>query len=118
MIPLHCQSPDIQMDILALPRVIDSALSALLEREQVILRLYFGLDDPPMKLEDIAKQFGLSRERIRQVKEKAIRKLRYYSRSNKLKQYMHVYFRYRDDLILEEYSLEYGLKMISVSDFL
>ena len=65
------------------------ALSTLTERERMILSLYFGLgDSEPMTLEEIGKKMRLTRERIRQIKEKAILRLRHSSRSKYLKGYI------------------------------
>ena len=64
-------------------------LSTLTDREQKVLRLRFGLDDGrPRTLEEVGKQFNVTRERIRQIAAKALRKLRHPSRSRKLKDYL------------------------------
>ena len=64
-------------------------LETLTEREQKVLRLRFGLDDGrPRTLEEVGKQFHVTRERIRQIEAKALRKLRHPSRSRKLKDYL------------------------------
>ena len=64
-------------------------LSTLTDREQKVLRLRFGLDDGrPRTLEEVGKQFNVTRERIRQIEAKALRKLRRPSRSRKLKDYL------------------------------
>ena len=64
-------------------------LSTLTEREQKVLRLRFGLDDGrPRTLEEVGRQFNVTRERIRQIEAKALRKLRHPSRSKKLKDYL------------------------------
>ena len=64
-------------------------LSTLTDREQKVLRLRFGLDDGrPRTLEEVGKQFNVTRERIRQIEAKALRKLRHPSRSRKLKDYL------------------------------
>ena len=64
-------------------------LLTLTEREQKVLRLRFGLDDGrPRTLEEVGKQFNVTRERIRQIEAKALRKLRHPSRSRKLKDYL------------------------------
>ena len=64
-------------------------LLTLTEREQKVLRLRFGLDDGrPRTLEEVGKQFSVTRERIRQIEAKALRKLRHPSRSKKLKDYL------------------------------
>ena len=64
-------------------------LLTLTEREQKVLRLRFGLDDGrPRTLEEVGKQFNVTRERIRQIEAKARRKLRHPSRSKKLKDYL------------------------------
>ena len=64
-------------------------LSTLTEREQKVLRLRFGLDDGrPRTLEEVGRQFNVSRERIRQIEAKALRKLRHPSRSKILKDYL------------------------------
>ena len=64
-------------------------LSTLTEREQKVLRLRFGLDDGrPRTLEEVGRQFNVTRERIRQIESKALRKLRHPSRSKILKDYL------------------------------
>lgn len=64
-------------------------LSTLTDREQRVLRLRFGLDDGHARtLEEVGKEFNVTRERIRQIEAKALRKLRHPSRSRKLKDYL------------------------------
>ena len=66
----------------ALKDTVDHALATLKEREAKVLRLYFGLDDQePMTLEEIGSLLGITRERVRQIKEKALDRLRHASRS-------------------------------------
>ena len=67
---------------------IDRALSTLSEREKEILQMLFGIGCQEMTLEEIGDHFGLTRERVRQVKEKALRRLRSTSRSTLLKTYL------------------------------
>ncbi len=67
---------------------IDRALSTLSEREKEILQMLFGIGCQEMTLEEIGDHFGLTRERVRQVKEKALRRLRNTSRSTLLKTYL------------------------------
>ena len=78
----------IQDDHVQVP--VDAATYTLLtEREQKVLRLRFGLDDGrPRTLEEVGRQFNVTRERIRQIEAKALRKLRHPSRSKKLKDYL------------------------------
>lgn len=65
------------------------ALSTLSEREAEVIRLYFGLDrEHALTLEEIGEKFNLTRERVRQIKEKAIRRLRTQSRSKALRAYL------------------------------
>ncbi|MCD8223541.1 MAG: RNA polymerase sigma factor RpoD [Clostridiales bacterium] len=65
------------------------ALGTLMDREQKVLRLRFGLDDgQPRTLEEVGKEFNVTRERIRQIEAKALRKLRHPSRSRKLKDFL------------------------------
>jgi len=72
----------------SLSKEIDRAFSTLTERERLILKLSFGISMPEMSLEEIGEKFGLTRERVRQIREKAIRRLRNTSRSNLLKSYL------------------------------
>jgi RNA polymerase primary sigma factor len=72
----------------SLAREIDRALTTLTERESDIVRLFFGIGCQEMTLEEIGERFGLTRERVRQIKEKAIRRLRHTSRSKLLKTYL------------------------------
>ena len=67
---------------------IDRALSTLTEREKDILQMFFGIGCQEMTLEEIGDKFGLTRERVRQIKEKAIRRLRQNSRNKLLKSYL------------------------------
>ncbi len=72
----------------SLSKEIERAFSTLTERERTILKLSFGIGIPEMSLEEIGEKFGLTRERVRQIREKAIRRLRNTSRSNLLKSYL------------------------------
>ena len=72
----------------SLMREIERALATLTERERDIIKLFFGIGIQEMTLEEIGEQFGLTRERVRQIKEKAIRRLRHTSRSKLLKSYL------------------------------
>lgn len=67
---------------------VDRALSTLTERERDIVKYFFGIGATELTLEEIGDQFGLTRERVRQIKEKAIRRLRHGSRSKLLKTYL------------------------------
>ena len=68
---------------------ISEVLLTLTEREEKVIRLRFGLEDgKPRTLEEVGQMFGVTRERIRQIEAKALRKLRHPSRSRKLKDYM------------------------------
>ncbi|MBR1564100.1 MAG: sigma-70 family RNA polymerase sigma factor [Paludibacteraceae bacterium] len=72
----------------SLKKEIDRALATLTDRESEIIRKFFGIGVPEMTLEEIGEEFGLTRERVRQIKEKAIRRLRNNSRSKLLKTYL------------------------------
>lgn len=72
----------------SLSKEIDRALSTLSEREYEIVKKFFGIGVPEMTLEEIGDEFGLTRERVRQIKEKAIRRLRSSSKSRLLKGYL------------------------------
>ena len=82
-------NPDRQLLIESLRTEIERALETLTPREADVVRLYFGLGDQnPMTLEEIGQTFELTRERVRQIKEKAIRRLKHTSRSKILKTYL------------------------------
>ena len=73
----------------SLRREIDRALGTLTDRQADVIKLYFGIGvEHPLSLEDIGDRFGLTRERVRQIKDKAINKLRSASRSKLLKNYL------------------------------
>ncbi|HYN82698.1 MAG TPA: RNA polymerase sigma factor RpoD/SigA [Gemmatimonadaceae bacterium] len=83
------RTPDEQTFEKALSEAIEESLSNLKERESKILRLYFGLDgEDPMTLEDIGTLLGITRERVRQIKEKALLKLRHNSRRRALESFL------------------------------
>ncbi len=68
---------------------IHSALNSLKEREREVIKLYYGIDrDYPLTLNEIGEEFNLTRERVRQIKEKAIRRLQHKSRSTQLRPYL------------------------------
>ena len=72
----------------SLAKEVDRALETLSERERDIIRYFFGIGCSEMTLEEIGEKFDLTRERVRQIKEKAIRRLRNDSRSKLLKSYL------------------------------
>ncbi|MBO7249150.1 MAG: sigma-70 family RNA polymerase sigma factor [Bacteroidales bacterium] len=72
----------------SLNKEIERALSTLTERERDIVKDFFGIGTSEMTLEEIGEKFGLTRERVRQIKEKAIRRLRHSNRSKLLKSYL------------------------------
>ena len=72
----------------SLAKEVERALEILTEREQDIIRYFFGIGCSEMTLEEIGEKFDLTRERVRQIKEKAIRKLRQSSRSKMLQSYL------------------------------
>ena len=67
---------------------VERALSTLTDRERDIIKYFFGIGCAEMTLEEIGEKFGLTRERVRQIKEKAIRRLRHSARSKLLKSYL------------------------------
>lgn len=82
-------SPDTTLITESLKKEIESALRALSEREAEVIKLYFGLSGGHSHtLEEIGEKFNLTRERVRQIKEKAIRRLRHASRSKNLRTYL------------------------------
>jgi len=66
-----------------------SSLDTLADRERAVLEMYFGINrDSAMTLNEIGEEFDLTRERVRQIKEKAIQRLRHRSRSKSLRRYL------------------------------
>jgi RNA polymerase primary sigma factor len=83
-------SPNADKELIkeSLAKEVDRALATLTERERDIIKLFFGIGIQEMTLEEIGVKFGLTRERVRQIKEKAIRRLRHTTRSKLLKSYL------------------------------
>ena len=85
----HNMSPEEYATNELLKDEISEVLLTLTEREEKVIRLRFGLEDgKPRTLEEVGQMFGVTRERIRQIEAKALRKLRHPSRSRKLRDYM------------------------------
>ena len=83
------ESPDTSLMNDSLRKEVQRALSTLTKREADVITLYFGLNgESALTLEEIGEKFNLTRERVRQIKEKAIRRLRHTSRSKALKPYL------------------------------
>ena len=82
-------APDSMATQAMLKKQLNDVLATLTPREEKVLRLRFGLDDGRTRtLEDVGKEFNVTRERIRQIEAKALRKLRHPSRSKRLKDYL------------------------------
>ena len=81
--------PENELVVESLRKDIERSLSTLTQREGDVIRLYYGLNGKyPLTLEEIGERFDLTRERVRQIKEKAIRRLKHTSRSRMLKSYL------------------------------
>ena len=87
---VNADSPNADRGLIneSLATEVDRALEILTERERDIIRYFFGIGCSEMTLEEIGEKFDLTRERVRQIKEKAIRKLRQSSRSGILRSYL------------------------------
>ncbi|HPU23185.1 MAG TPA: RNA polymerase sigma factor RpoD/SigA [Candidatus Kapabacteria bacterium] len=81
-------SPDQELMRESLRVEVQQVLATLSPREAEVIKLYFGLDGNQLTLEEIGEKFNLTRERVRQIKEKAIRRLRHPSRSKSLRSYL------------------------------
>ncbi len=81
-------SPDQELMRESLRVEVQQVLATLSPREAEVIKLYFGLDGNQLTLEEIGEKFNLTRERVRQIKEKAIRRLRHASRSKSLRSYL------------------------------
>ena len=82
-------TPDSALMVDSLRREVQRALATLTQRESDVIAFYFGLNgEAAMTLEEIGEKFNLTRERVRQIKEKATRRLRHTSRSKSLKSYL------------------------------
>jgi len=85
----HQPPPDSNLMKESLRKEVDRALSTLTNREAEVVKLYFGfVQNHPLTLEEIGERFSLTRERIRQIKEKALKRLRHVSRSRVLRTYI------------------------------
>lgn len=83
------ETPDSQLMMDSLRREVQRALATLTQRESDVIAFYFGLNgEHAMTLEEIGEKYNLTRERVRQIKEKATRRLRHNSRSKSLKAYL------------------------------
>lgn len=81
--------PDTKLMSESLKEEIKSCLDSLKDRERDVIKMYFGIErDYALTLNEIGEEFSLTRERVRQIKEKAIRRLRHKSRSKSLRTYL------------------------------
>ena len=81
--------PENELVVESLKKDIERSLTTLTSREGDVVRMYYGLSGRyPLTLEEIGEKFDLTRERVRQIKEKAIRRLKHTSRSRMLKTYL------------------------------
>ena len=85
----NIDNPDMELHMSSLEKEVRDALDTLKDREKDVIKMYFGIDrEYALTLNEIGEEFGLTRERVRQIKEKAIRRLRHRSRSKKLRSYL------------------------------
>ncbi len=83
------EDPEAKIMLESMSEEVKSALDTLSERERIVLEMYFGINrDSAMTLNEIGEEFDLTRERVRQIKEKAIQRLRHRSRSKNLRRYL------------------------------
>ena len=86
---MNPQKPDANLMRASLNTEVNRALDMLSDKEAEVLRHYYGINDShPMSLQEIGDSFGLTRERVRQIKEKGIKRLRHTSKSKVLKTYL------------------------------
>ena len=83
----NAPSTDQLMEMESLSSDLDAALSCISEREQTVLKMLFGIGHPEMTAEEVANSLNLTRERVRQIKERALRRLRDNADINMLKKY-------------------------------
>ena len=85
----EAEEPEAKIMMESMTEEVGGALGTLSERERVVLEMYFGINrDSAMTLNEIGEEFDLTRERVRQIKEKAIQRLRHRSRSKNLRRYL------------------------------
>ena len=85
----EAEEPEAKIMMESMSEEVNGALETLSERERVVLEMYFGINrDSVMTLNEIGEEFDLTRERVRQIKEKAIQRLRHRSRSKNLRRYL------------------------------
>tara|TARA_A100001037_G_C15152073_1_gene640008 strand:+ start:3114 stop:4121 length:1008 start_codon:yes stop_codon:yes gene_type:complete len=85
----EAEEPEAKIMMESMTEEVSGALETLSERERVVLEMYFGINrDSAMTLNEIGEEFDLTRERVRQIKEKAIQRLRHRSRSKNLRRYL------------------------------
>ena len=79
---------DRQLVLESLREEITNVLNTLNDRERCVIKAFYGIGEPEMTLEEIGSKYGLTRERVRQIKEKAIRRLRSNTKNQLLKSYL------------------------------
>ncbi|MGY8764762.1 MAG: sigma-70 family RNA polymerase sigma factor [Fidelibacterota bacterium] len=85
----EAEEPEAKIMLESMTEEVNGALETLSERERMVLEMYFGINrDSAMTLNEIGEEFDLTRERVRQIKEKAIQRLRHRSRSKNLRRYL------------------------------
>ena len=83
------EEPEAKIMMESMSEEVNGALETLSDRERIVLEMYFGINrDSAMTLNEIGEEFDLTRERVRQIKEKAIQRLRHRSRSKNLRRYL------------------------------
>lgn len=81
-------STDRALVLESLRKEISRLLTILNDRERHVVEAFYGINQPELSMEEIGEKYGLSRERVRQIKEKAIRRLRHHTKNKMLKSYL------------------------------